>query len=433
MRRVVTIAAGALLLWSCSKMDNQQEGGVLCEASLQVSVEGLCPVDTKSSDEEDYFVTRLDFYEFDENDNLVSHKVREDENGLDLAAIELKYYHFQGKLHTYVVLANLNPTVAEYFAGLNGIELFDPESGIMPLDGFCFDTHRPVMGGGYYCSFVYSSNKMPIILYRYITRFEIGTITADFQDKSLMEKDVRVKRIAFTNVANFVKPLGRQASKIRTNAYQSVFPNGYSYPSNWDTHAFGGVKGSNFRVNDISNNNSSLRVPSNFNGTFCLANYGMEGPMGEELPYIKNLNYKLGASVLNVDVSGAMREAMDVMIDNGQLCPSTAGNKVSVNKDMYLYSMYRDNYIRLYTDDWADQDTVQKMVIEVEIDGQTLFYIVPIRELLPNAIYRIGNITLKGVGSPYSNKCITSATKSASISYDVEISDVEVLTGGFAL
>lgn len=422
-----------MALCSCSKTGILQEpAGELHELTLQVAVEGICPVETKSTGEDECFITRLDCYEFDANEKPVSHNVWEDEKGLDLATLDIKYWHLPGQRHVYIMVANLDPAIAEYFAELNGSELYSPESGIMPLEGYDFDPRRPVMGGGYYSSFSNKSITLVINLFRYITKFEIGTITADFLDESMMAKDVRVKRIVFTNISNIVKPFGKQIREVYSNGYQSVFPNGYSYPSNWDTHAFGGVKGYNFLVNDISQNRK-VSIRPEFNGTFCLASFGLEGPMAKEMPYIKNVNYKLDSGILNVDVSGAMREATELVIDNGQLCPGIPGNKITVNKEMYLYSMYRENYTHLYSGDWTDQDTVQKMVIEVEIDGETVFYIVSIRELLPNAIYRIGNIVLKGLGSPYSNKVVTSITKGG-VEFDaVEIENVEVFTGGASL
>ena len=43
------------------------------------------------------------------------------------------------------------------------------------------------------------------------------------------------------------------------------------------------------------------------------------------------------------------------------------------------------------------------MVFQVEIDGTDYFYIIPMRELEAGMIYKLDNITLKGLGSEYSN------------------------------
>ena len=52
---------------------------------------------------------------------------------------------------------------------------------------------------------------------------------------------------------------------------------------------------------------------------------------------------------------------------------------------------------------FTGQDDTIKLVIEVEIDGKTYFY--PYRALYiqPNSRYLVRNITLKGIGSDYSN------------------------------
>lgn len=50
-----------------------------------------------------------------------------------------------------------------------------------------------------------------------------------------------------------------------------------------------------------------------------------------------------------------------------------------------------------------DQDNTLKLVIEVEVDGTTMFYPIQILQPQPNTLYRIENITLKGAPSPYCN------------------------------
>ena len=49
------------------------------------------------------------------------------------------------------------------------------------------------------------------------------------------------------------------------------------------------------------------------------------------------------------------------------------------------------------------QDDTTKLVIEVEIDGKTYFYPYRAMNLQPNSIYKVRNISLRGIGSDYSN------------------------------
>ena len=51
----------------------------------------------------------------------------------------------------------------------------------------------------------------------------------------------------------------------------------------------------------------------------------------------------------------------------------------------------------------SEQDHTPKLVIEVELDGQIMFYPIPIVAPQPNTIYHIEKITLKGAPSPYCN------------------------------
>ena len=43
------------------------------------------------------------------------------------------------------------------------------------------------------------------------------------------------------------------------------------------------------------------------------------------------------------------------------------------------------------------------MVFQIEIDGTDYFYIIPMRELEANMIYKLSNISIKGLGSEYCN------------------------------
>ena len=112
--------------------------------------------------------------------------------------------------------------------------------------------------------------------------------------------------------------------------------------------------------------------------------------------------------MLNVDAPGYMRDATTHFFtgETGRVCSSTNPSQshvLNVNKEFYIFPISRNTYATSMCSNFDGQDDSIKMVIVVEINGKTYYY--PYRALYvqPNSRYLVHNITLKGIGSEYSN------------------------------
>ena len=119
------------------------------------------------------------------------------------------------------------------------------------------------------------------------------------------------------------------------------------------------------------------------------------------------INYYAG-TVRTTD-TGIVPKATIVTLDNengegilGQMDDGSLDNIIQINKTVTgLPGNYSEP--KPINGGVSEQDHTPKLVIEVELDGQIMFYPIPIVAPQPNTIYHIEKITLKGAPSPYCN------------------------------
>ena len=147
-----------------------------------------------------------------------------------------------------------------------------------------------------------------------------------------------------------------------------------------------------------------MSLQENFN----LAQYGATGALAADFPYIYNNNWKLEKGVLNVDAPGYMRDATSHFFsgEEGRVCSSTNDSQthvLNVNREFYIMPIARNSWSSEVCTVFNSQDDTMKMVIVVEINGKTYYYPYRVLYVQPNSRYLVHNITLKGLGSEYSN------------------------------
>lgn len=396
-------AVAAMAAASCNRElipDGEDE---IHAVTLSLSVQSPIAVSTKadsySASEEDNFIDRLDMLEYDKNGTLTNHRTWTRAAGLDLSTVSYTAYGAKYDYKYWLFLANFDEESIDYLTQLSGSELGNnPAKGIVPLEAGNYRLHKPLMGGSATSSF--SSDKtLPVTLFRYLTKFEIGTVTAGFIDEGYLESDVKLKKIAITHTPNFLRPLYRSVTDIY-GGQQDVHAVGYSYPNGGTGSSIGNLEHYSTCVNrDVKNSNAT--------GTFNLTSYGATGALAADFPYAYNYNKGLDKGVLVTDAPGDMYTATvhEFGANEGILCKSDDEDwphTYNINKVLYTIPWYRNQYGYLWGE-FNSQDDTQKMVFQVEIDGSDYFYIIPMRELEAGMIYRLGNITLKGLGSEYSN------------------------------
>lgn len=403
---LLAIAAIALAVSACVKdidlsSGNSQE---LFEVGFNLCVEPVTYTMTRAedinADETDDFIDRIDMYEFDKAGDMLRHDVWKDPDGLDLTTVNPKSYDSNGNKHTWVFVANLDEDSAEYLAGLNADEIGEMPTGIIPLEAGNFRLHKPVMCGCNYSNFTKNETKT-VTLYRYLTRIEISSITADFDDESLFDKDVKINRIAIVNYPNALRLLDKSATKVNGN-YQDVLGTGYT---KFTDPALGNLLKMN---NDCNNWEMNSSYFDDDEGILDLTEFGGKGKLSYQYDYIINNNRLAPKGELIIDAEDDQLTASvhEFSENEGVLCSSSiAGlnHSLEVNKVFYTVPVARNSHSNLFGD-IKYQDDTQKLVIEVTIDDIPYFYIISLYELNAGMIYKIGNINLKSIGSEYSNK-----------------------------
>ena len=375
----------------------------VCQVGFKFRVEPVTYTMTRAenidSDETDDFIDRIDMYEYNKDGDMIRHEFWHDSEGLDLSTINPKSYDLYDNDHTWVFLANLDPDSAEYLAGLNADEIGNMPTGIIPLSAGNFRLHKPIMGGTAEADFR-KDETISVVLYRYLTRIEISNIKADFDDLSLYDKEIKIKKIALTNYTNALRLLNSSAKDVG-GSDQNVLGVGYTKFSN---PAFGNLYHMENSCNEWEMKNSRFEDGKN---SLDLSQYGGKGKLLKQYPYILNRNMKLQKGELHLDAEYDQHIASvhEFAENEGILCSptdKTLSNVLAVNKVFYTIPVDWSYGHVLYAN-WASQDDIQKLVIEVDIDGTSYFYIISLAELNAGMIYKVGTINLKSLGSEYSN------------------------------
>lgn len=392
-----------LFVVSCNKdmlteghQDDTDISGNIFRTEFRIGFEPGYEITTKTPVETDIdnFIGRIDMYEFDSDGNNIRHEAWADPDGLDLSTVNPESYAAYGNQHNWVFFANLSEDTANYFSKLNADEIGRAPEGVIPLDAGNFILHKPVMGGTAR-SYFHENEVIDVVLYRYLTRIDIQNITADFDDPNIMDKTVKLERIAIINYPNALRVLTESAKEVWGNS-QSIWNNGYL---KFSDPAFGNLLRLETSCNDIS--------ISDYSGSFNQAQFGGTGALAQDHSYLLNYNKDSEKGMLEVDATGD-QETSSVHTfgtSEGIICspgiPSSAYS-LEINRTLYTVPLYRNSYSDLWCDKRSQDDT-QKLVLEVSIDGVMYYYIISLRELEAGRIYNVKNLTLKGYGSEYPN------------------------------
>ena len=419
MRKFLYIAAvlSAGLLTACNKEWGPDMPGKDGQygVSLRLEMAPMQSLKTKADAigaADDDFIDRLDIFVYNSKDTVsIGHHVYSNPAGVDLSAVDVKYYDVGGTNIYFFILANLDPATAEYFASLSRTRVQTYYGGLITLEKGNYRPHRHIMGGvgtaylgpaSYYSSSP-GDKVIEIKLYRYICRFDIEKITANFDDAALMNSDVIVKRIAWINVPNALRPLFSFPSY---NQVESPSPLWGSRSTYFPEYEFGNLEyESGYRYYQANENHHGW---VSLQETYNLSGYGATGALAADFPYIYNNNFELEKGVLNIDAPADIQTATVHTFtgETGRICSSTNPSQshvLNVGRSFYVYPNYRNSYSTYMCTSFNGQDDTTKLVIEVEIDGKTYFYPYRAMNLQPNSIYKVRNISLRGIGSDYSN------------------------------
>ena len=392
-----------LFVISCNKdmfteehQDNTDKNDNIFRTEFRIGFEPGYEITTKATGETDIdnFIGRIDMYEFDSNGNNIRHETWADPDGLDLSTVTPESYDAYGNRHNWVFFANLSEDTADYLSKLNADEIGRTPEGVIPLDAGNFIMHKPVMAGTAR-SYFHENEVINVVLYRYLTRIDILNITAGFDDPYIMDKTVKLERIAIINYPNALRVLTESAKEVWGNS-QSIWNNGYL---KFSDPAFGNLLRLETACNDIS--------IDDYSGKFNQTQFGGIGSLAQDHSYLLNYNKGSEKGALTISATGDQKASsvQTFGTSEGILCspaiPSD-DHSLEINRTLYTVPLYRNSYSDLWCDKRSQDDT-QKLVLEVSIDGEMYYYIISLRELEAGRIYNVKNITLKGYGSEYPN------------------------------
>lgn len=399
-KKLIYFALACGMLAGCNKETPEIAGQAgndghegLVKMELRCNVEPLNQVETKAGTADDK-VYRLDILEYNSTYTLLDHHTYTSATGIDLANFTFEQWLPAGNTRYYFLLANLHEDSVNYVKSKSPNYM---QSYPIPLEAGNWSSGHIPMGGWTYCYF--NGTSPTATLYRYMFRIDIGTITADFGDE-LMAKSVRVKSVSIINAVQFFCVVNSNYSQ---NQSFRACPMGYD-GSISSCNPFGGV------TTGYSNINMGVGT-SVYEDTvwdYSSGTYGGTGLLAAEFSPMYNYNKRKDKHVLNITAPASIRDICyySVPSGNGSLAPG--GTHVfTLSRSLYGVPRYISGGSSYYSatclENYDYQYDYMKLVIEVEVDGVSYFYPILLRMIQPNTLYSIGNITLKGPGSEYSN------------------------------
>lgn len=352
--------------------------------TITIGVELPVRLQTKSADIYDN-VDRLDVYYFDSNGNSIAHETFYGEKALNN---RLSFTMRYGTSMNFIFWANLPEELAGYLSRMSrGAILSKATFPLEEMDRMDY----PIMCAS--TSVYFSEDKdITVELYRYTYAIEVGSITADFEEESMKNKRINVKRIVLTNCSNECDLLHTSSYDTRSAMYGSI--------KTFDYEIFGGGNQGYAPGQPIFSGGSS----------FSLEYDGVTEEWSEKYKYILNNNINNStAGRININSTNAASELTTITFDNssgegviGVMDDKSLNTIMTVNNIVYGLPANYDKPLPM-DGGVSAQDNTPKLVIEVNIEGETMFYPIQIPAPQPNTLYHIENITLKGAPSPYCN------------------------------
>ena len=368
-----------------------------------------------ASDVEDGLVDRIDIFMYDQLGWIYGHKVIGDYGGgaLDLTQVTFSDSGTKNERRNYLVIANLDPDSAQYIGYLDKIDLARYPEGFIPWSAGNSRVNYPIMAAT--AAIVFSSTtSVSLSLMRYMSKFEIGTISAEFWGDPDLYRNVYVQNIIFSNAWDIVRicqkapqnfsgspsdifgPKGTSSSNFGNASYHYYMANCFLEQGEWSTY--------------------DMTYADMATGSYNLGLYGGKGKLKQDYKYLYNNNWKQPKHTINLDCPASLKELSQQSWDTNAYLPQLAGKLCSdidgyigplnVNRAFYTLPTKFNAWFDepTYGDDSQNEEL--RLVLAVKINGALYFYTKMITGLNPNMCYKIHNITLKGEPSEYANTWI---------------------------
>ncbi len=364
------------------------QDGKLCTATFRLNLDGMSTKSATTGSVTEDAIRRIDVFEYDLYSSVGRLNNHYTLTAAELSAGEFHLQYSYGTYYAYLIVANMPQAIVDDIL-LCQVSWFS-NSYYKWAD--LYDGSYFPMSAGVEVEY-YNDVTVDVNLRRFMYRVDVGEIRVNFDEASWMNKDVFVKSIALTNVAN-----GWSYTYNLHYAYQ-LYTDGYLYGSTVSTTEdkpfFGGLL-SGYKGAVASDAKSSYSTYRYSTETF------------DSFPCCLNVNYMVNAGLMPITATGALLDAtyQSYSGEAGRVASSTnpsQSHTLTVNKSFYALAggSIQGTYGLLQYS--SNQNAYPKLVVELEIDGETHYYPVQMYYPQSNTVYQVNRITIKSAGSEYSN------------------------------
>ena len=371
------------------------------------------PAATKaySSDVEDGLVDRIDIFMYDSNGWIYGHKVIGEYGGgaLDLSKVTFVDSGAANEVRTYLIMANLDPDSAQYVGYLDKVDMNRYPETYIPWSAGNARVNYPLMAATAKVTFG-STTSVSVSLMRYMSKIEIGTVTAKFWGDPDLFRNVYLQNIVFANAWDIVRICQRKPQNF-TGSPSDIFG-----PKGTSSSCFGNPSYHYYMANyflDQDEWSTYNKTYADMHGTYNQGTWGGKGKLKQDYNYLYNDNWKQPKHTINLTAPAALVALSQQTWDTNAYLPKNAGKlcdeyegslgPLSVNRAFYTLPTKFNAWFEEPTYGDESQNNELRLVLAVKINGTLYFYSKMIRGLNPNMCYRINNITLAGEPSEYPN------------------------------
>ena len=369
-----------------------------------------------AADVEDGLVDRIDIFMYDGSGNIYGHKVIGEYGGgaLDLNSVTFRDSDGNGVVRSYLFIANLDPDSAQYIGYLDRVDMNRYPETFIPWSAGNARVNYPLMAATAKVTFG-STTSVSVSLMRYMSKFEIGTVTAQFWGTPDQYRNVYLQNIVFANAWDIVR--------VCQSKPQNFTGQG------WSSGAFGNPEKNYYMANYfLSQDEWSAygMTYADMHGTYNQGTWGGKGKLNQDYNYLYNDNWKHPKHSINLTAPASLVALSQQTWDTNAYLPQNAGKlcdeydgslgPFSVNRAFYTLPTKFNAWFTEPTYGDESQNNELRLVLAVKINGTLYFYTKMITGLNPNMCYKINNITLAGEPSEYPNTWIRGGqvTKAAS-------------------
>ena len=364
-----------------------------------------------AADVEDGLVDRIDIFMYDGSGNIYGHKVIGEYGGgaLDLNNVTFRDSDGNGVVRSYLFIANLDPDSAQYIGYLDRVDMNRYPETFIPWSAGNARVNYPLMAATAKVTFG-STTSVSVSLMRYMSKFEIGTVTAQFLGTPDQYRNVYLQNIVFANAWDIVRVCQSKPQNF-TGQPTDIFG-----PRGWSSGAFGNPEKNYYMANYfLSQDEWSAygMTYADMHGTYNQGTWGGKGKLNQDYNYLYNDNWKHPKHSINLTAPASLAALSQQTWDTNAYLPQNAGKlcdeydgslgPFSVNRAFYTLPTKFNAWFTEPTYGDESQNNELRLVLAVKINGTLYFYSKMITGLNPNMCYKINNITLAGEPSEYPN------------------------------